>query len=106
MDLATLEERVTVERKSPVVDKQSVEIATSFDADQLANLPGARNMMAIMAATPAVYVTRFDVGGNTAALGVENGAFGTTGEQPADGRGNRYDRRPGHRVYLRLRVLR
>src|SRR5262245_58226024 len=79
MDLATLEERVTVEHKSPVVDKQSVAIATNFEADQLANLPGARNMTAILAATPAVYLGRFDVGGNTAALGIENSAFGTIG---------------------------
>jgi Carboxypeptidase regulatory-like domain/TonB dependent receptor-like, beta-barrel len=78
MDLAAVEEQVTVEHRSPVVDKQSVAIATNFDAAELGNLPGARNMAAILAATPAVYLTRFDVGGNTAALGVENGAFGTT----------------------------
>jgi hypothetical protein len=79
MTPSTVVERVIVERQSPVVDRQSVAIATTFGADQLANLPGARNMVAILAATPAVYLTRFDVGGNSTALGSDNGAFGISG---------------------------
>ena len=60
LQIATLQENVIVERNSPVIDKQSTAIATTFDARQLADLPSARSMWAIQAATPAVYVTRFD----------------------------------------------
>jgi hypothetical protein len=79
MDLATQRAELIVKGESPVIDRQSAAIATRFDASQLANLPGSRSMQAIFAATPGVYVNRFDVGGNMAALGVENGAFGITG---------------------------
>jgi hypothetical protein len=79
MDLATQRAEVLVKGQSPIVDRQSAAIATRFDASQLANLPGARSMQALFAATPGVYVNRFDVGGNTVALGVENGAFGILG---------------------------
>jgi hypothetical protein len=80
LDLATREEGVVVVgRDSPVVDKQSTAVVTRFETSQLANLPGARNMSSILAATPAVQVNRFDVGGNTATSGVENGAYGTAG---------------------------
>ena len=79
MNPSTVVEQVIVERQSPVVDRQSVAIAATFDADQLANLPGARNMLAVLAATPAVHLTRFDVGGNSAALGSDIDAFGISG---------------------------
>ena len=62
LQIATLQENVIVERNSPVIDKQSTAIATTFDARQLADLPSARSMWAIQAATPAVYVARFDLG--------------------------------------------
>jgi outer membrane receptor protein involved in Fe transport len=79
LGLAALQESVVVERQLYVVDKQSTAIATRFDVSQLANLPGARSMSSILAAAPAVYVNRFDVGGNTATLGVNTSAFGTSG---------------------------
>ena len=78
MDLATQRAEVLVKGQSPVVDRQSAAIVTRFDASQL-RTAGARNMQAILAATPGVYVNRFDVGGNTAAIGVEYGAFGIPG---------------------------
>ena len=79
LDLAALEKSVVVERQLYVVDKQATAIATRFDISQLANLPGARSMSSILAAAPAVYVNRFDVGGNSATLGVNTNAFGTSG---------------------------
>lgn len=79
LDLATLHQDVIVQRQSPVVDKHSTAIVSRSDVVQLANLPGPRSMSGILATSPGVYVTRVDVGGNTAALGVPNGAFGTLG---------------------------
>jgi carboxypeptidase family protein/TonB-dependent receptor-like protein len=82
LSVATLNQSVTVEPTSSTIDAQSTAIAANFDARQLANLPGARNMLAVLAATPALQMTRFDVGGNTAAPGGGSGfsAYGTFGQ--------------------------
>ena len=79
MPIATLQEKVIVERISPVLDKHSTAIGASFDARQLANLPGARSMWAVQAATPAVYLPRFDFGASVAGLGGAISAYGTVG---------------------------
>jgi len=79
MELESLTEHVSVVRSSPSIDRQSTAMATAFSADQLAQLPGARSMAAIFAATPSIQVTAFDVGGHTTALGVSSVAFGISG---------------------------
>src|SRR4029434_8108311 len=78
LQIATLQENVIVERNSPVIDQQSTAIATTFDAHQLANLPSARSMWGIQAATPAVYLPRFDLGATATGLGGAVTAYGTT----------------------------
>ena len=77
LQIATLEETVIVERSSPVIDKQSTAIGATFDARQLADLPSARSIWGIQAATPAVYVARFDLSANATAGPVS--AYGTAG---------------------------
>jgi hypothetical protein len=79
MPIATLQEEVVVERSSPILDKYSTAISASFDARQLANLPTARSMWAIQAATPAVYLSRFDLGATATGLGAPVSVYGTTG---------------------------
>ncbi len=79
LQIASLQENVIVEGNSPVIDKQSTAIASTFDARQLADLPSARSMWAIQAATPAVYVTRFDLGASATGLGGPISAYGTAG---------------------------
>jgi hypothetical protein len=79
LQIATLQENVIVERNSPVIDKQSTAIATTFDGRQLADLPSARSMWAIQAATPAVYVARFDASANATGPGGAFSAYGTAG---------------------------
>ena len=79
LGIASVKDSVVVERRAPVVDRQSTAVSTSFTAYQLGNLPGARSMGAILAATPAVQMTRFDVGGNTELTGIY-GAYGTFGQ--------------------------
>jgi hypothetical protein len=79
LQIATLQENVIVERNSPVIDKQSTAIGATFDARQLADLPSARSMWAIQVATPAVYVTRFDLGASATGLGAPISAYGTAG---------------------------
>ena len=45
---------------------QSTNVATHFDAEMLATLPGARDYWAVLAQTPAVAMGRVDVGGSGA----------------------------------------
>jgi hypothetical protein len=80
LGVATLQESVTVTGESPVVDTQSTSISTNFDADQLANLPSARDLWAILAESPGVQLNRIDVGGSAA--GTQSGyvTYGTTGQ--------------------------
>jgi hypothetical protein len=77
LEVGAVTQTVTVERKSPVIDTQSTAIATSFDARQLADLPGSRSMFAILTATPAVQVGHFEVGGNSGDSVVPYSAYGT-----------------------------
>lgn len=77
LEIAALNQSVTVERKSPVIDTQSTAITTRFDARELANLPGSRSMFAILSATPAVTVGHFEVGGGSGDSETPYGAYGT-----------------------------
>jgi hypothetical protein len=79
LPIAALQESVVVERNSPVIDKQSTAIAATFDASQLADLPSARSMWAIQAATPGVYVARFDLSASATGVGFPISAYGTAG---------------------------
>jgi hypothetical protein len=83
MQVAGLEEAVTVTRASPVVDAQATKISSSFDAKMLAQTPnGANDPWAILAETPAVKMTRIDVGGSTAGTQTAFTAYGTSGQRP------------------------
>lgn len=62
--LATQEETITVVGQSPVVDVQSTRVTNTYEAEQMAHLPSARDYAALMASTPAVQATRIDVGGS------------------------------------------
>lgn len=63
---ATVAESVTVSGQSPVVDVTSNQVATRYDTEMLASLPGARDFWAVLAQTPAVSMGRVDVGGSGA----------------------------------------
>jgi hypothetical protein len=79
MQIATLQEKIVVQRSSPALDKHSTAIASTFDARQLANLPSARSIWAIQAATPAVHLPRFDLGASATGIGGPISAYGTAG---------------------------
>lgn len=80
MGVATLQESVTVTGASPVVDTQSTSISTNFDAKQLANLPSARDLWAILAESPGVQMNRIDVGGSAAGTQTGYVTYGTSGQ--------------------------
>src|SRR2546427_1977652 len=80
MNLAGVEEAVTVTGASPVVDTQSTKITTTFDSKTLPALPnGSNDPWAVLAETPAVKPGPIDVGGGTAGTPTGYTADGTTG---------------------------
>lgn len=80
LGVASLSENVTVTGASPVVDTQSTAITTTFDSQRLASLPSARDMWAILAESPAVSLTRIDVGGSAAGTQTGYTVYGTSGQ--------------------------
>ena len=66
MTPGAIAETVTVSGASPVVDIQSTNVTTHFDAERLATLPGARDYWSVLAQAPAVAIGRMDVGGSGA----------------------------------------
>jgi outer membrane receptor protein involved in Fe transport len=81
MNVGSVEENVTVIGASPVVDAASTKITTTFDAATLASVPsGSRDYWAVLSETPAVKLTRIDVGGSSAGSQSNYYAYGTTGQ--------------------------
>jgi hypothetical protein len=80
MQIAEIEETVTVTGSSPIVDVKSATVGTNFGVDLLNDIPNQRDIMAILAMTPGITLPRMDVGGNTA--GTQSGyrAYGMSGQ--------------------------
>src|SRR6266540_3066545 len=80
LSVASLAENITVTGASPVVDTQSTAISTNFDAKTLQSLPSARDMWSILAESPAVSLSRIDVGGSAAGTQTGYTVYGTSGQ--------------------------
>lgn len=78
LNVASVTESVTVSGQSPVVDVTNTTVATRFDTEVLASLPGARDYWAVLAQTPAVAMGRVDVGGSGALTQQPYTAYGLT----------------------------
>lgn len=66
LQISGLQENVTVSGASPVVDVSSTKTTTNYDFKELAAIPSARDMWAILAESPAITMSRIDVGGSAA----------------------------------------
>jgi len=66
MQVATLQETVTVTGESPVVDTSSTTMGTNFTKEMLTEIPNARDVWAAMAQAPGVQMQAYDVGGSHA----------------------------------------
>jgi hypothetical protein len=66
MSVSGLEETITVTGDSPVVDVTSTKTSTNYDYKELAAIPSARDMWAILAESPGITMSRIDVGGSAA----------------------------------------
>ena len=64
LNVATLQETVTVTGASPVVDTSTTSMGTNFTKELLTEIPNARDVWAAMAQAPGIQMTGFDVGGS------------------------------------------
>ena len=64
MQVATLQETVTVTGQSPIVDTSTTAMGTNFTKELLTEIPNARDIWAAMAQAPGLQMTGFDVGGS------------------------------------------
>ena len=80
LDVATLQETVTVSGQSPVIDTSATRIQTNYDQQMLSSIPNARDMWSLLATTPSVTLNRVDVGGSTAGTQTTYFAYGYSGQ--------------------------
>ena len=64
MQVATLQETVTVTGQSPIVDSSTTTLGTNFTKELLTEIPNARDVWAAMAQAPGLQMTSYDVGGS------------------------------------------
>lgn len=80
LNVATLQETVTVSGESPVIDTSATRIQTNYDQQMLSSIPNARDMWSLLATTPSVSLNRVDVGGSTAGTQTTYFAYGYSGQ--------------------------
>jgi hypothetical protein len=64
LQVATLQETVTVTGESPVVDTTTTTMGTNFTKELLTDIPNARDIWAAMSQAPGLQMTAYDVGGS------------------------------------------
>jgi len=64
LQVATLQETVTVTGQSPIVDTSTTTLGTNFTKELLTEIPNARDIWAAMAQAPGLQMTSYDVGGS------------------------------------------
>src|SRR5439155_20074443 len=64
MQVASVQESVTVSAASPVVDMQNTKVGTDFTSDKLVGVPTATDIWAVLGQAAGVRMTGFDVGGS------------------------------------------
>jgi hypothetical protein len=76
LQLATLQETVTVTGESPIVDVTTTKIGSEFSADKLAAIPSATDLWAALGQAPGIRMLGFDVGGSHKSQQVGYESFG------------------------------
>jgi hypothetical protein len=64
LQVASLQESVTVSAQSPVVDMQSTKVGTDFTTEKLTGVPTATDIWAVLGQASGVRMAGFDVGGS------------------------------------------
>jgi hypothetical protein len=80
LQVATLQETVTVTGESPIVDTSTTIMGTNFTKELLTEIPNARDIWAAMAQAPGLQMTSYDVGGSH--TGTQTGyiTYGVSGQ--------------------------
>jgi hypothetical protein len=76
MELQSVIEKVEVVGRSPVVDVVNTREQTSFDKELLQSAPLARDMWAVLGASPSIAMARIDVGASTAGTQTDYRGYG------------------------------
>jgi hypothetical protein len=77
MEVATIEETITVIGQSPLIDAKRTQVGVNITSETLMSLPTARNPWVLMTLMPGMLVDREDVGGNEG--GQQSAYFGHGG---------------------------
>lgn len=80
MNVATLQETVTVTAESPLVDVSSTKMGSEFNAEKLASIPSATDLWATLGQAPGVRMRGFDVGGSHKSQQSGYESFGVRGQ--------------------------
>ncbi|MEW6322284.1 MAG: carboxypeptidase regulatory-like domain-containing protein [Acidobacteriota bacterium] len=76
LQVATLQETVTVTGDAPVVDVTSTKVGAEFNAEALKSIPSATDIWATLSQSPGVRMLGFDVGGSHKSQQVGYESFG------------------------------
>jgi hypothetical protein len=80
MQIANVEETLVVTNGSPIVDVKNATVGTNFDTPMMNDIPGQRDIWAVLALTPGITMPRMDIGGNTAGTQSPYRAYGLSGQ--------------------------
>jgi hypothetical protein len=81
LEVATLQETVTVTSQAATIDLESSKVAVNWDQRKLDDLPYSRSLTSLISLVPGLYATSYDVGGSSFGTGSGPSArtFGRTG---------------------------
>ena len=80
LQVATLNESVTVTGESPVVDTTSTKVGATFSGEALVGVPSSTDLWGNLAQTPGVRMQGYDVGGSHKSQQTGYDAFGIRGQ--------------------------
>ena len=80
LNVATLQETVTVTGQSPIVDTSTTAMGTNFTKELLTEIPNARDVWAAMSQSPGIQMTGFDVGGSNTGNQTGYRSYGMDGQ--------------------------
>ena len=69
LDVASLQESITVTSQSPTIDLESSKVAVNWDQQKLDELPYSRSLTGLISLIPGLYATSLDVGGSNFGTG-------------------------------------
>jgi hypothetical protein len=69
LEVATLQETVTVTSQAPTIDLESSKVAVNWDQQKLDEIPYSRSLTGLVALIPGLYATSLDVGGSSFGTG-------------------------------------